>query len=88
MSAVRKNLPSSEGQHLDHSPSRKVMLQSAIKFGGPGHVYVASGIAIPSIQPDGALARARYVALLDLVMEPSRDMSPCLATCSFESQLE
>jgi hypothetical protein len=55
MSAVRKNLPSSEGQHLDHSPSRKVMLQSAIKFGGPGHVYVASDIAIPAISSDASV---------------------------------
>ena len=29
------------------------MLQSVIKFGGPGHVYVASDIAIPAISSLG-----------------------------------
>lgn len=51
------------------------MLQSALKVSGPGHVHVASGIAIPSIQPGEALVRVLYVAL-NPVDAKSVDLSP------------
>lgn len=70
-----ESLSFSEIQYLVQSSSQKTMLQSALKVSSPGHVSVASGIAIPSIQPDEALVRVRYVAL-NPVDAKSVDLSP------------